>query len=597
MARRRQVIAHRVEGEGVPLSIGARIKAAIVCQSLGATKDYVDGDGNLDTATVTRGAGSEDEISGYEQDILQLYTVSELIVATTYKHLIGTHVDVSSDGDIEWLNYPLAPPTVASSNVEATGTLPSGVYEYAVGTFDRRETFVGAGHPANLDYCTPIGEQFSLTVVTPGSGEATVVVNAVDFAYGYSLFRKITGVWTLVADSITTTLVDDGSYTGDTAPTVNSTRVNPPTGDTYSVQFQYRGDPPATPVEYYAMADVYRDHGIGSEAANVARMVIGKSGRGNNAASLTIVPIIDASGHPSDSAADAVTALDKLAAEDVHIFTIMGACANPTLRMAGLAHAQYYSQDEQKKERVFITGATQGLPIGSASQGEVSITGVIATLDGSKRGAIALLDNQADYGIYHEYYEAATGVQSRTSVEADYAAVAAMGRIVSLPDTATPPLNKQIYALTCGETGAVYWTEDQKDTLIDAGGMVIQRTAGIIFKIAAGITCNTDIVEDSEISIVLTEDYMRRDLRDGAEPFRGRKISSRLSYALKDYIKARLDSYVKDELVSSYVTSSIEVEQDPDAPTWLIARFRYTPVYPCNGIEIDYGFHLTTVTT
>jgi hypothetical protein len=101
---------------------------------------------------------------------------------------------------------------------------------------------------------------------------------------------------------------------------------------------------------------------------------------------------------------------------------------------------------------------------------------------------------------------------------------------------------------------------------------------------------------DMHPSIILTEDFLRKNLRTNFKTFRGRKLLPNLLGQVQNRTKKVLAQMVKAGLIVSFDASSISVAQDPDNLTNVLVSFSYRPVFPVRTITFQYSFDLTPIT-
>ncbi len=104
------------------------------------------------------------------------------------------------------------------------------------------------------------------------------------------------------------------------------------------------------------------------------------------------------------------------------------------------------------------------------------------------------------------------------------------------------------------------------------------------------MTTDTNILENSENCIVYTDDQLIRGLRESLSTYIGRKITSGLLGAIGTSAHKYLSRFVLSEQISNF--TGLRVVQDTVKATRVLVSFKYLPTYPCNEIEVKYGFDL-----
>lgn len=569
---RPDVIATRVGLAGSPLVRGGELIVAIVANTRGQSVTVVD-------EAVIRGAGSGVEDSLANSNVRSIVRVGDTQGAQDYTEDLD--FTLTGDDALSWVDAPaLPPPEIDTPSILAqTGGSWSGAdtYSYVITALD------------NNSVETPVSNVVSIQV-TDTAQTVRLTWGKVTGASGYRIYRRASadGDWAAkrlasISSGATTTYTDIGNAVGvGTPPTDNDTMRQPQYAATYYVSYKYADYSAVTnsPKTFYNMTEVHDDHGFGSDASNAARLVLGPAGVGNGASRVLIVA-------PTENTIPAFQiAVDALKGIECHIVCIMR--TSTALNLTGIAHAEYCSRDEQKRERLFLYSIPSGAEKGDAAEAG-TILYTVAQANGSGRAVCVVPDNASlRFGSYENHVTGSYDTDK--NVNCHWLAAAIAGRIVSLPDEATPLTGKVIRGADFGPDGTVYYEEAEKDDIAEAGGCMIEFSPGGP-RVRHGITANIDTVEDQEISIRLAEDRVRRELRGNADRYKGRKINDRLLSALERTTSDILAVLVKDDIIRSY--QNISCTQDSILKTKVHVSFEYAPIYPCNVISFEYAFDLS----
>jgi len=98
------------------------------------------------------------------------------------------------------------------------------------------------------------------------------------------------------------------------------------------------------------------------------------------------------------------------------------------------------------------------------------------------------------------------------------------------------------------------------------------------------------VLENSENSVVYTDDMLIKGLRSVLEVYIGKKINNGLITSIGMTVQKYLDYFKDSVYISSY--TNLKVEQDVSKLTRVLVYFKYQPIYPCNEIEVRYGFDI-----
>jgi len=511
------------------------------------------------------GSAYKDQLSGATV-ALSVIRVTNVTGITSEVYNQGIDYTLVSGNVLDWTNAPALPTPELETITHAAATGGS----WSSGATEQSVSFVVTVKDQNADGETSSSNTLTFTI-SSATQKVTVQWARVPFAGGYNVYLNATGgtkFYATVAGSGTTTLTvtgDSGTLTG--APATNTTKRRPATAQAYYVDYYY---PTFTyqQQEFTNYSDFESVHGIGSNLSRAAKLAFD-----NGASSIIAVAV------SGETAGHYQNAIDQLKTSEVQYVVALksGTAVEQYLRN----HAEYCSQDTVGKERDAVVAAASG------SSKADAVTWA-STFGGTKR-IIAVITNNADYFVNVWQTTGGTYLDGPYEVPHYFFAAAIAGRLCGLYDSATPLTNSLINGFTW-PAGRTLWVDyEVQDDLETAGLTYVKSQAGtpVVYH---GITTNTTLVEDQEISVVAAEDEMRRSLRTALDGFRGRdrKITQSRLDALALRVQQVLGNLVKNAIIQEFGT--ITVLQDNDLPTLVWIRFGYIPIYPMNEIIFEYGF-------
>jgi hypothetical protein len=494
-------------------------------------------------------------------------------------------------GLLDFTAAPVVPNPEIDILTEGTGgSIAAGTYDIAVIAVDANNNKTMADS--------------SQIIVGASSATITVKWGKVVAASGYLVYAKpssgTSAQWSLptlgtIADGATTSVVLTAAIsTGALSlPGYNATQHTPGNGDYVYINYLYKIYNYNSPKRYFDTETVQNDHGIGSEAANAARLVIGPTGIGAGSGSMYIVAPEISTGEITgyQAAIDACESIQELV---LMATTSSSDAVNQYLK----THCESMSEVQNAKERFALVSTTSTV---LADTDVTQVTNKILALGGSNK--VSYVITEGGHPMLNQWqntpqgYNSINGLTSENSydlnvaVDGQWHAVAMLGMVSALADPATPPTNKQVFGISSGIAGTVkLWNDTRKNTIAAIGGCVLEDRFGNLM-VRHALTISQASVEDSELSIVLAEAYMAKRLRDNHQQFIGLKLTNSLIDNVKATATKTLDGLVQDEIIRSYVRP-LSVYQDTLKPTLVYVKFSYKPIYPTNNIEFDWSFDI-----
>lgn len=607
------IVVKRVEGANVQEAfLIAPLKIGVIGRSRGTLTD--------NTAKQTRGGSDSDSFPTIDVNSVTIPNVRS--VTNIHNNMVG-HIDEyfypnqhfvlkDDDGDllnpsnlgvggddvtdinINWSYAPaLMPPSITkTTRASGTSTLVSGVYYYSVSVLD-----------LNGRESTPGGESSAITI--PAGDTYTVTLNweRVEYSTGYIVYQRVGS--TIKQHTITDVTKDtleftDGgsSWTSTQPQTVNTTKIAPTTGDVsgYTVSFKYGLISYNTYQEFTTYDDVLTAHGIGSELANVARIYM--QPEFNNAPVFaTVVP--NGTGPTVYQ-----TAANEFSKYQVQFIVMLYAGSSDLTSFSqnwkpiyDLA-ASLSDPDTGQMECYAVTGLPYSDTTVVNNVGTF-ISGYQATGTNGKRGFIVVPDGfkvtAASWQLTDGTYSTDYTVTDPASIDitSTVLAGAAMAKYTSMEDIAEPLTEKDVAGFFFKKSP---FTKTQITQLVNYGAMVV-RNDSTVAVVQRSINMSLPIldIEDGELSICATEDWMRGDLRMAIKKYRGEKMITQNFRAATRTLTTKLEQYENEGVIAWFNRTSVVCKQDPSQKDKLIGYFEYMPIYPINQIQIVYDFTFTVL--
>lgn len=395
-------------------------------------------------------------------------------------------------------------------------------------------------------------------------------------ATSYKVFRRLPtseyGASSLVGStaSTTMTITTDTLVTGTPALT-NTAYHRPVNGATYYVTYKYGALTANTPKRFYALDDVKKEYGIGSQLSNMIEKVMGSPGFGNSCG------VVEGVAVSADTSPAYITAIDTLETRDIHIFC-MGK-SNQGLNAAARTHAVDMSGLLQSRNRYFMAWQAAGAD-----------AAVEATALSHRRQLYCAPGCSTNIS---GYIQGTDGEYTDSVLTNEYLASGILGKICALPDTATPMLNKNISGFTTFN-GTVN-NRDQNEALRTAGVYVIvpddAQTNGA-FLVYGDNTTDGSTDENRQPGIGFTDDQLFFEIKSKCKALLGQKITGNLISRVKTIVKTVLEFFQKEQLIASFIASTITASQDSSHPTWINGSFKYVPLYGLEAILFTWSFDL-----
>ena len=347
----------------------------------------------------------------------------------------------------------------------------------------------------------------------------------------------------------------DFTAVGTAIPAATNCVNKPDEAETYTVNLLYKSFDLAynKPVYYYTEKDVWSAHGRTSPLGIASSLAFA-----NGAAQLLLV------GSESDTIAHFSTALNTL--KNMQCDVVI--CLNSLMGVKLLSFIEYESSYAIKNEMCAMVGA----PINS--------------IVGDKQTANSIIYNARQFSNKRVTYVGNWGMINGVEYDGNYLACAIAGKRCGVQDTAKSLTREIIVGV---EQLGLTLSRVEMNFLADNGVLVVYGSGGFN-KIRHDITTDTQVLENSENSVVYTDDMLIKGLRSVLEVYIGKKINNGLITSIGMTVQKYLDYFKDSVYISSY--TNLKVGQDVSKLTRVLVYFKYQPIYPCNEIEVRYGFDI-----
>lgn len=648
MYNKPDVTAQRTGLGGSPILQGGAVIPAVVAQTLGKENLITDEQHTIPASPAAR----ENTLNKatITSPVKRLVRVGNTVGASDYR--IGATEDCieSSPDKIVWNSKNLEVPVLDQLEYTSGGTIPAGTHQYVVTALDQ-ESVPAVGE-------TTQSNTVSITTTAVGSIIIRWSHPYPQLVTGYKIYKFSGGSFkrlaTVTGGSVFSYTDTTGVASGANPPGTNGAYRRPGRGDIYYVSYDYVTYD-YTAKTYFSASTVEEEHGVGSNAANAAHLILDRGGNGNGAQQMVLVAPQGTTDSAYQEAIDKLktmdvqyVALDKVSATlDIYLINHCIAMSEPNIkrfRRAVLSHihAASVADIRTRLETLSPLASHRGIFIVSDGHptvnqwrtvdGYANVSGLmtgtftnptqmtfvssvpwpyatdfwagaqVRVLSGTGAGQVRTVkssDTSRNVYVTTAWTTPLDGtslvrLDLPTSSISDYrvdgcwAAIAAMGRMCSLPDTATSMTEKVVNGISSVDSTRMLDTE--KDYLAEVGGSVLENRGGVMYS-RDDITLAIDTVENQQRCVVSAEDYsLRKSLIEGVKDFKGTKLTDDQLDSLRIRVKQILDGLVGLVLIREWFESSLVIQEDVLDPTYLKIYFDYTPVYPIRRIAFYYRF-------
>ena len=292
-------------------------------------------------------------------------------------------------------------------------------------------------------------------------------------------------------------------------------------------------------------------------------------------------------------------AFEKLEAQDCQIVVPLPTQNRSKIFRSAVTHCEQMSTIANRKERVALIGAQQGVTV-AAMLGESEIAvediGIIEGIQGDTTAEILagnvedlvnfkLSDNYTSNRCVYFYPD--TIVRdingTNTSIDGFYMAAAAGGLLSGTQNVAIPLTRKVLTGFSLLRDKI--FRQVRLNSLGNVGATVVQPVSGGGRVLAGRTTSNTGYVEDEEISVVFIRDRVKQVLRDSLDGYIGTVENENTQGIIGSRVISIMSALVSQGLVTNF--ENIKVSRDKVDPRQWNVFLRFQPAFPINYIFID----------
>ena len=612
----RDIIVRRVPGAltaEAPV-LGTLSIPAIICRTKGRQIDASSEEGSSTPANFGADDGTFeiklDKVNGAGDIFIGTFPIDSILrledsVGNVYLPSIHFRIKDGSGNYVDNVNLGITSDNVANYKLDFSQAplLKSPIFELSVET-DKGGTFTEAGTYEVRVYALGLDGKVSQAVtktVTIANTTDNIIVSwkKVAYAKGYVL-RLVNpsgndGYIEINDNTVFSYVIDTDKDTDNNGPWTKIDENNPfpysvgskeiPEADNSVTLYYYTLEKIVNQPKLYSnLRDVVADHGMGSEAYNIARLMMSPEYGG--APFLYIVAVAEES---TAGYLQAVQALESI--NNVHFIIpitldsdVIDSLHNQAIALSDPASGQkeryvvvgvnydWYSNDLKTfvdDHRAFSDKGKR-IIIGVFDGGEISLESWVTEDE----------EYMTDYKLTDPFSNDITPMVGMAIAIAKYC---------SFRLTSESLIEKNIPGVNFKKSA---WGDDVYIYLRNMGVMVIRNDSGTpVVDMDINASWGLLGVQDSQLPICRTEDWMKADLRSRLAKYRGRRYPTQLRLdVVKDNLAKILSEYVAKELIYSFDEGSINIEVYSNGQ--MHVYFKYTPVIIVNNILAEYEFEL-----
>lgn len=297
-----------------------------------------------------------------------------------------------------------------------------------------------------------------------------------------------------------------------------------------------------------------------------------------------------------------VNALASLETQEIDILVTLPQQTISVIFENALNHCLEMSNLVNRKERVLLLGAINGLTPANLTGAQLAAVEDLGVIEGIPNNDISTLlggqvEDIANYSVSSAYGETFRAVyffpdqievQVGSNIEAIdgfYLAAAAAGYLSGQSNVAVPLTNKNLSGFTILQSEQFNQLTYQQ--LAAAGVTSLAPVAGGGNVLWGLTTTQSGFPEEQEISIVFIRDRIAKTMRKGFTGYIGNPEDLDTQGTLMARAVALLNSFITQGLITNF--ASLSVVRDPVEPRQWDISVQVQPVYPINWIYITVG--------
>ena len=295
------------------------------------------------------------------------------------------------------------------------------------------------------------------------------------------------------------------------------------------------------------------------------------------------------------------TALETLEAFELDMIYPAPTVTKSAIIQSTLSHCLAMSRIKNRKERILLTGAIQGLLPENVTGQELAAVEDIGVLEGIQgddpleilAGNIEDLTNYSVSDAFGSTYRCVYMYPDKivvnisgtnTFVDGMYMAPALGGRLAATGNVAIPMTNKNLTGFSI-LNDRIFSTSVAED-ITYSGITLVEPVLGGGRIIWGKTTTQSGFAEEEEISIVFIRDRIAKVSRLALRGFIGLPEDTTFATTLLTRVNGLLNSFVNQNLITKY--ADVVVKRDDVEPRQWNIRFKVQPVYPVNWIYVKF---------
>jgi len=302
------------------------------------------------------------------------------------------------------------------------------------------------------------------------------------------------------------------------------------------------------------------------------------------------------------------TALAALETQEIDILVTLPKSTISIIFQNAFNHCVTMSSILNRKERIFFTGAINGLTPANLTGAQLAAVEQLGVFEGIPNNDIPTLlagelsdianysvpdafgDSFAAYRCVYFYPDqiVVSSNGSNTLLDGFYIAAAAAGYLSGVSNVAIPLTKKVIDGFTILRNKQ--FSPLTLSQLANAGVCTLQPVQGGGQVVWGITTTQSGFVEEREISIVFIRDRIAKSLRSGFAGYIGIAADNNIIETLSARANSLLSGFIAAGLISAY--KDLLVVQDSVDPTQWNISVRCQPIYPVNFILVTVSLGL-----
>lgn len=295
------------------------------------------------------------------------------------------------------------------------------------------------------------------------------------------------------------------------------------------------------------------------------------------------------------------TALEQLETQEVDMVAPLPLQTKSAIIQSTMQHCLAMSRIKNRKERVLLTGAIQGLlpnNVIGTTLAAVEDIGVLEGIQGDDPLEILAgnVEDLTNYGVQSAFgttYRCIYFYPDRIVVSVNgtntyfdgfYIAAAAGGWLAGVGNVSTPLTEKTLAGFSILKDRTYKVSTSKR--LVNAGIALVEPVQGGGRVVWGKTTTTSAAAEEQELSITFIRDRLSKQTRLGTRSFVGQPVNDTFATSLETAITSVIKGAIGEGIITSY--RDLTVKRDATEPRQWNIKFAVLPVYPANWIYIKF---------